>query len=406
MMTAVYPSSESRPMVFPSGAAALVGGLLTAFTISIGGEMPVGELVLCVVFGWIVLCALVNGSLPAELPRTQLFRVLLACQVVAFAAYVVSDLYRHSTPHDIARGWARMVFLAIDIIGIAYLFGCSKMNLLLFMAGSLLGDSLHAVLFGALFGDMWKFGVGVPLTYLVLFLAALLSRPAFILAAFVMSAVHFVLDYRSFGGLCLLAATATLLTMFPRGRRAWMLAPAVVIVGLGLAGYFLGHHDPGQRSTRSDISRSSMMKAAAQGFESSPLIGQGSWFSRSEVFSNFMAIRAEVAKEEHIGGFPEAHDDPGSVAIHSQILVALAEGGIFGAAFFLAFGAAVVFAIYRLVFVQDSSQFTGLYLLILMSALFNWFLSPFSGAHRVYIAIACGLILFLQPARPAQVLAA
>ena len=155
-------------------------------------------------------------------------------------------------------------------------------------------------------------------------------------------------------------------------------------------------HGDSHRATRSDVSRSSMIIAASQGFLSSPLIGQGSWFSRSPVWDNFMSIRAKAAKAAHVGGFPEANEGPGAVAIHSQILVALAEGGVFGGSFFVAFGIALSAAIYRLVFVQRSDRFTGIYLLILLSALGNLLLSPFSGAHRVYIAIACGLVLYLK----------
>jgi hypothetical protein len=386
-------------MVLASAVAAFSAGILTAFTISIGGEMPVGEVVLTAIFIWIGFCALVTGSLPPELPRTRLFRILLVCQAVAFLAYIFSDLYRHSSVHDMGRGWARMVFLAIDVVSVAYLFGCTRANLLIFLGAQLLGDSLHAVTMGALYGDLWKFGFGIPLTYLVLFLAALIGRPALVVAAFGMSAAHFALDFRSFGGICLIAGTATFLTLFPLKARAWLIGPAVIVVAAGIGVYLFTHHDPNRRSTRSDLSRTSMMMAAYQGFLSSPVIGQGSWFSNSPVFGNFMAIRAERAKEQHIGGFPEANEDPGTVAIHSQILVSLAEGGIFGAAFFLAFGASLAFAIYKLTFLMDGDRFTGIYLLILLSSLFNWFLSPFSGAHRVYIAVACGLILFLQRSR-------
>jgi len=392
-------SSRFNTMALASALAAFSAGILTAFTISIGGEMPLGEVVLTAIFIWIGFCALVTGSLPPELPRTRLFRILLVCQAVAFLAYIFSDLYRHSSVHDMGRGWARMVFLAIDVVSIAYLFGCTRLNLLVFLAGQLLGDALHAVALGALYGDLWKFGFGIPITYLVLFLAALIGRPALILAAFGMSAVHFALDFRSFGGICLLAGTATLLTLFPRRARAWLIGPALVIVAVGIGSYLYVHRTSQRRTSRSDLSRTSMLIAAYQGFRSSPLIGQGSWFSNSPVFGNFMAIRAEAAKEQHIGGFPEANEDPGTVAIHSQILVALAEGGIFGAAFFLAFGAALAVAIYRLIFLMEGNRFTGLYLLILLSSLFNWFLSPFSGAHRVYIAVACGLILYLQRTR-------
>jgi len=384
-----------------SAAAAASAGFLTAFTVSVGGELPLGELVLVAVFLWIVFRAAVTGSIPAQLPRTRLFRLLLVCQLVAFAAYVFSDLYRHSSVHDMGRGWARMIFLAIDIVSVAYLLGCSRLNLLALLAGQFAGDAVHALAFGALYDDMWKFGFGVPVTYLVLFMAALLGRPFFAAAALAMSAVHFALDYRSFGAICLMAGAATLVTFLPRGIRAWLAVPAAAVVLAGLGFYTLGMHREGYRAARSDISRSSMLIAAAQGFIESPLVGQGSWFSRSDVFDNFMYIRARAAKEAHIGGFPEADEEPGTVAIHSQVLVALAEGGIFGATFFLAFGAALAVAICRLVFSLPGSWLTGPFLLILFTALYNWLMSPFSGAHRVYIAVACGVLLMLPRPEPA-----
>jgi hypothetical protein len=208
------------------------------------------------------------------------------------------------------------------------------------------------------------------------------------------------MDYRSFGGICLVAGAATLITLFPRRARPWLLLPAVLAVAGAIGAYAYGHAGD-HRATRSNVSRSAMLIAAYRGFAGSPIIGQGSWFSRSSVFDDFMQIRADAAKAAHVGGFPEANEDPGTVAFHSQILVALAEGGIFGAAFFLAFGGALVLSIWRLTFRLEGGRFTGIYLLILFSALFNWFLSPFSGAHRVYIAVACGLLLLLPSGRPA-----
>jgi hypothetical protein len=395
-MQAARPKINS--LAIASAFAAFFAGILTAFTVSVGGEMPLGEIVLMAVFGWIAAWAIVTGSFPAEVPRSRIFRIFLVCQAVAFVAYVVSDLYRHSSPHDMGRGWARMVFLAIDIVSVAYLFGCSRLNLLMLLFGQLAGDALHALILGALYGDLWKFGVGIPLTYLVFFLASFMGRAALVIAAFAMSALHFALDYRSFGGICLVVGTATLVTLFPLRVRKWLIIPGVMVIAGGLFAYSFAHRGS-YRATRSDLSRTSMLIAAYQGFRSSPVIGQGSWFSRSPVFNNFMAIRAEAAKADHVGGFPEANEDPGTVAIHSQILVALAEGGIFGATFFIVFGFALIEAICRITFALEGSRFTGIYLLILFTALFNWFLSPFSGAHRVYIAIACGLILYLQRSR-------
>ena len=382
-----------------SALASLFGGMLTAFTVSIGGELPLGEVILCLVFAWILFQGLVTGSLPAQVPRSRLFYLLIACQAAAFAAYVFSDLYRHSSPHDMGRGWARMVFLAIDVVSVAYLFGCLRLNLLIFIFGEMTGDVVHTLAVGALYGDNWKFGIGVPLTFLALFMASLLGRPAVVAAAFAMCGIHFVMDFRSFGGICLVVGAAVLLTLFPRRMRPWLLLPALLIVAGGIAAYAVLSSGSSHRATRSNVDRSAMLIAAYDGFVSNPVVGQGSWFSNSPVLGNFMAIRAEQAKIMHVGGFPEATDNPGTVAFHSQILVALAEGGLFGATFFLAFGAALVVAIYRLTFVIRSHRFTGIELLVLGVALFNWFLSPFSGAHRVYIAVACGLLLTLPSRR-------
>jgi hypothetical protein len=403
-METAFP--EPRPVAVMSAVAAFSAGILTAFTVSIGGEMPLGEVVLTAIFCWIGLYLMVTGSVPPQVPRTRLFAVLLLCQVVAFAAYVVSDLYRQSSLIDMGRGWARMVFLAIDVVAVAYLFGCSRLNLLVFLFGQLAGDVLHAFTVGALFDDTWKFGVGIPITYLAFFMAALLGRPALVATAFAMCAVHIAMDFRSFATICLVAGTATLVTLFPRRLRTWMILPALVVLAVGVGAYALSRQTRDHRATRSNVERSAMLIAASEGFFSSPFIGQGSWFSNSNVYPNFMAIRAKEAKAAEVGGFPDSRNDPGFVAIHSQILVALAEGGIFGAAFFIAFGVALGAAIFRLTFTMESGRFTGLYLLILISALFNWLLSPFSGAHRVYIAVACGLLFLLHrqqraPLRPA-----
>jgi hypothetical protein len=383
-----------------TSAAAFSAGILTAFTISVGGEMPVGEIVLAAVFCWILLYGIVTGSLPPGVPRTRLFGVFLICQVVAFAAYVFSDLYRGSSPHDMGRGWARMAFLALDIVSVAYLFGCSQVNLLVFLFGKLAGDLLHSLMFGALFDDMWKFGVGVPITFLAFFVASLFGRAVFIATAFAMTALHLLLDYRSFAIACFFAGTATLITLFPRRVRTWLIFPAVLLAASAIGVYAVEHRDAIKRSTRSNVERKAMMIAAARGFYSSPLIGQGSWFSNSDVMSNFMVIRGEEAKDAEVGGFSDVKDGVQPVAIHSQILVALAEGGIFGATFFIAFGIALVAAMFQLTFTRESSRFTGFYFFILFCSFLNWLLSPFSGAHRVVIAVACGLLFLLQRARP------
>ncbi len=93
-----------------------------------------------------------------------------------------------------------------------------------------------------------------------------------------------------------------------------------------------------------------------------------------------------------MGGFTDPNKDPGAVALHSQILVALAEGGLFGGAFFFVYGAGLIWTLYSIVFVHRWNRYAPFCTLILLSALWDFFCSPFSGAQRVSIAMTCGLI--------------
>jgi hypothetical protein len=392
------PAAES--WFRPSAVAAFLAGGLTAYTISVGGEMPVGEIVLALVAAWVVVCAFVHQASPGPLLRRRYFWVLLAAQLVAFAGYVVSDLYRHSRPHDMARGWSRMVFLAIDIVAVTYLLGRSRRNFVAFVLGQCAGDLSNTVLFGPLFGDVWKFGVGAPLTFLLLWIAPLGGPWTAAAAATALGVVHLALGYRSLGGLCLVAGALGVLQGTTRRSRPW-LAPLGVLAVAGVIGWVYAHarSDQGERVTRSDVERTAMLDAATAAIERSPLIGHGSWFSNSDVYDNFLLIRQQLAREAHVGGFWDPAEDPETTALHSQILVAVAEGGLFGGAFFFVFGAGLVRTLWRLVFCDRWHRLAPLAILVLLSALWNLGFSPFSGAHRVYIALACGLMLLHQSGR-------
>jgi hypothetical protein len=380
----------------PSAWMSFLAGFLTVFTISFVGEMPVGELVLMAIAGWAAFCVVFNHTWPGPLLQNRFLWTLLTAQLVGLGGYVFSDLYRHSFPLDMARGWSRMVFLGIDIVAIAYLFGCARRNFVVFQLGQCIGAVTSALVLGPLFGDMWKFGIGYPLTYLIFFLAPFAGAFATVLASGAIGLVHFTLDFRSLGGLCLLVGMLAFLQIVPRQFRLW-LAPLMMGAALAAVLWIYGQtQGDNTRATRSDVERSAMATAALEAFEQSPLIGHGSWFSNTDVYDNFMVIRHAEAKQAHVGGFDDPNKEPGAVAVHSQILVALAEGGLFGGAFFFVYGAGLVWTLYDLVFVRRWHRLAPFCTLVLLSALWDFFCSPFSGAQRVSIAMVSGLILLVQ----------
>lgn len=389
------------PFLRPSVAWTLLAGVLTPFTVSLGGEMPVGELALFVAAAWALLIVALSHAWPGGLWRDPVFLGLLGCQAVALLAYVASDLVRGSDPRDLVRGWARMIFLAVDLAAVAYLVGCTALNFVVLLVGIQLGEVAKVLLLGALFDDYWKFGYALPVTVGVLLVFGRLGVLASACAAAGLGVLHFALDFRSLGMLCLLVAALVSVQAFPRSARAWI-APLGLAVALFLVAlvYARTRSDrEGQRSTRSDVERSSMVIAALEAFRESPLLGHGSWFSRSDVMDDFMVIREERAKLAGVGGFAGSNDEEEGVTLHSQILVTLAEGGLFGAAFFIPYALGLAWALREQVIVRAWTPLAPVRHFVLSLALFNVFLSPFSGAHRVGIALAAVLVVLVHRER-------
>jgi hypothetical protein len=120
----------------------------------------------------------------------------------------------------------------------------------------------------------------------------------------------------------------------------------------------------------------------------------------------FLIIRTQNARLAGVGGF--ADDDAEGLAIHSQLLVALAEGGIFGAAFFFVYGVALLWGLWFCLTDAPWEWDLPVRLFVLLIAFWNLLMSPFSGTHRVEIAMAVGLLLVLwrqrEQARTLQLL--
>lgn len=377
--------------------ASLAAGALTPFTVSLVGEMPVGELVLMAVCAWSVFLLAMTRRWPSPLWRGGWFAAFMAFQASALAAYVVSDFYRGSAPNDMMRGWGRMVFLAVNLVAMATLLGRDARNLLWFVGGLQLGEVAAAVVHGPLFGDWWKFGVGIPVTFTVLGLAGCAGAWVSAAVAAGLCLLNFAMDFRSVGALCMLVAAMLAVQAFPRRVRLWLVPVGAMLALVAVAVVYQRSQATmeGGRAGRSDIDRSSMLQAAWEGFAESPFVGQGSWFSRSKVIDNYLYIRDAAAREARVGGFAGPNEETEGVALHSQILVALAEGGLFGAAFFFAYGAGLIWALCDQVLGRAFDRWSAVRLFLLVLAFFHLFMSPFSGAHRVHIALAAGLVMLM-----------
>jgi hypothetical protein len=351
-------------------------GVLNQFSIRMVGLMPVDEILLCGIVGHAVLWLIIARRLPAAVPAPRILALLLICQVVAFAGYMVSDLWRESLPGDMVRGWSRMLFLAIDIGGFGLLFGASNRAFVAMQVGL-------------------KFAFAFPVTLAVLLgVSRWLGDWAAIGACITLGVLHNWMDFRSLGGVCVLLGGLLGLRQLALVARKLTLI-GMLLLALGISPW-VGRwmfSDTGTRATRSNVERSAMLQAAWEGFVKSPILGNGSWFSNSNVMDEFLTIRTQNARLAGVGGF--ADDDADGMAIHSQILVALAEGGIFGATFFFAYGLLLLWGIWFCLTDAPWDWTLPIRLFVLLVAFWNLLMSPFSGTHRVEIAMAVGLLLML-----------
>ncbi|HEY5892023.1 MAG TPA: hypothetical protein VIT91_02225 [Chthoniobacterales bacterium] len=381
-------------------AVAFLLGVFRQWTIWLVGALPIGEILLMGVAAHSGIWVLLTRRLPVRPPSPRLLTFFLVCQAIAFCAYVVSDFWWQSSTNDIIRGWLRMGFLLMDIWTLALLFGASPHTFLAYQIGSCF-SGLQALVMRPLFGDYWKFGFGFPVTVAVI----MLSSRSFgwwgaVGSCFGMGLVHTALGFRSFGALCVLTGGLLLVRVLsPVTRKVALIVG--IIGGLVIFPAFsakLGESTEG-KSNRSNIERLSMLQAAREAFIEHPLVGNGSWFSKSDVMPNFLLIRAERAMITG-GSTSFNNEEAGGTAIHSQILVALAEGGFFGGLFFIVYGIGAAWAMWYCLTDAPWDWLMPLKIFLLEAALWDLFMSPFSGPVRINIAMIVAMILvFVAQAR-------
>ena len=365
-------------------------GFTTPFTVQLMGNFPLAEWILLAAAGIGLLLSVRYRRWPDGVFHTRWFLVVAACLLLGLMAYVFSDLYRGSASQDYLRGWARMVFLAIDFLGLAYLIGSDWRRWLAVKAGLIFGVLAEVCVNGPLYGEWWKFGFAGPITLLALILAARRGLLTSVLVAAGLGVLHLTLGFRNFGGICLVTASLLLIPRVPPSFRKAAIAFALVTAAVTItAVYLFLDETAGTTHDASNKERYAMVSVASDAFLASPLVGHGSWFSATHLVRKIEAKRMKI--EDGFGGYSE--QEAAAISIHSQLLVALAEGGFFGGLFFLVYGGLVIWALLYALQAERPQQ--ALLIFTLIGAMWDLAMSPFSGPARVHIAAASVLALLL-----------
>jgi O-antigen ligase len=374
-------------------AAALLIGLATPLEVQWVGTLHASEILLAMVASWAVVTHLAD----ARFWRPPVI-TLLAFLGVTLLAYMVADLVLGTEPRNLARGWARGVFLGSNFVGLYFLCRRNLFNILIYATASAAGTLAFLWFTGRLLDD-WKFGASVPVTLIVAGLVPLVSGRAWMgaLALALVGLLHIALDSREMGGNCLLAGLLLYARCCsaPRFKPAsWALAGALALAGVGVFLYVnaRAEEEHGQRRQFSNAWRTASLITAANAISDSPWLGNGSQANNFELQSLYDSIFAERSGVRYHG----QQTDTSTFSPHSQILQAWFEAGVFGAAFFLYLGWKLLEALSGGIFRRDLDAFSALFAFCLLRAVWHLLFSPFAGLARLDVALAAVIVCALD----------
>jgi FtsH-binding integral membrane protein len=205
-----------------SSAFALDGGDALALLVPAAYFMQahfVGELYAPEIFLAALLPPLAFGRVRANRVFVEWPFVVLC--LVWLYGQIATDVYRGTTLHNLARGWANIIFTLIDFTAIALLLDARAKRYVLFAIGFVVGLLLDFVINRNDLGYPWKFGVAVPISLTLVLIACTgrVRRVPFMASLVVGAAavLNLLRDYRS---LALILFVAALYLAFADRRHA------------------------------------------------------------------------------------------------------------------------------------------------------------------------------------------
>ena len=376
---------------------ALCGGL-SQYSVTIIGDMPIGEPVFLILAFVILLTRGIGPYFSATLAW-----VLFLTGMLMVFGYVVSDLVAETGPAQYLRGWARTIMLLLDCMAILVVASHGFRYLRWYVLGIAL-----AILTGNMINlqpitpTSWKSGYGIAIG---LVLAALVcSRLPKILASGVLIGYGFLcilMDSRSLGGIFAVAGLVMLVRLFVAHKgsfpvfRVIFVIVALLTIGASflftLSGTDSEHFD---RRMESNQGRYIGIVVATRAIIDSPLIGYGSWAADKRYTQ---MLKQEAARASTKMNRPLQMGQ--SLLPHSQILQAWVEGGVLALPFFIAYCWSMARALFRLAGGHAPSETTPLLLVLLLLGIWNLLASPFLGGHRIYIMLVIGATALLLSER-------
>jgi hypothetical protein len=269
---------------------------------------------------------------------------------------IATDLIRNIPIVDYYRGWAKIGVTLIHFSTLYLIINNNKKRLIVFILGLCVGDLLGFIFNPNIYAldYPWKFGVGGPLTIIIVVIAGLIYKRSIFLCNTLLgfaSAINLYMDFRSLSGICFLtiiylSIQYQLMVKNKQNANLSLRQIILLISVLTLASFtFLkGYEQLAKHGFLGDIAQKkyiwqssgdlgiivggrSEILVASRAILSSPIIGYGSWakdYYFSDLLNNIM---------RSMGYSQRASNELELIPAHSHFFGAWVESGIFGAMF-------------------------------------------------------------------------
>lgn len=372
------------------GIIVFLCGIPILYIVNISGELYVTEIALPIISLLIFLT-----SKEKKILTEKKFFLFLFFVFLLFIGYIISDLIAKTAEANYLKAWGRNLILISDITCLSLIFIKDKKLIWWYFLGTSAGSIIYLIATGVPFDNAnWKLYYGVPTLLMTFCLSLYLPKNSAILFSFAIGIISFFWDGRSFGATCLLTSGIlwTLKGNVNKNniKKILKLSLAIAISGLIMSQILKTTNE--EYSNRRDVSslaRSAAIRIAIDAIIESPFIGYGSWGEGTKKFA--IRLFKETSAQSRKLGYANKGQGSSFLA-HSQILQAWMEGGLLAGIFFIFYGTQIILTLKNITLNRAPDFMTPFYYFVLINGFWNLFFSPYSGGHRLNIAMTIALM--------------
>jgi hypothetical protein len=373
--------------------------------IKTGGDLPIADLVL---FPMLPILFVTTGR---RIRRSGL-GIIFVLLGLWFFNQAVTDVYRRTEMIDWIRVNARMVFIVLDILGLAMLIGRNVRRQVVFLVGYAIAFVLEAQIQGLGVSDTWKFGYSITAGVLVALLSSYFyGRHRYLVAGLLLlglAAVNVAFNNRA-PVLNLFLTIVLAIPILPEGVGHLRILPkspglriavlSVMVLAAGAAAnavivYLASSGYLGEGAREKDLRQAqakggmllggrSEILVSSRAVIDSPILGHGSWAKdiKYREMYNQLVVRNKILERE-------APDEGELIPTHSHLMGAWVDAGILGAVFWAYILVYVTRALIRVVISRPS--LAPVYVYMFME--FIWAIAFSPGGGRT-ILLESGLLV-------------